>query len=712
MIIDDLPITDPASDILGRGEFVQNVSDFILNYATINSNCMVIGLEGDWGDGKNSVFNLLRNNIEGKGNIAKVGVFNSWLTLNENVLLLEFMQILLELLKDVHGVQDGDKYVKDLVDDCKNYTKKFIQFLNPSVSLAVKGAGIALKPEWNKIFSNTLTVQKERVKKRILQRLSDKRIVLFIDDIDRLNDEDILLVMQLVKNIADFPNVIYVLAYDRAVVERALDHHNKGNGGKFLDKIVQVPVTLPNVSDDILRVYFMDSLQNIFDVLGSDVDTQHIQVLYDKGVSLYINNIRQCKRVINAFYVKWLIVKDFCDAGDMLGIIALDLFEPDVYQYLLHNKHRFYGNLVESVGRYDKVNDEKTWSDIEELICCNASAVKHIIGSMFPRFGGKVDVPKDDYTIKRIAYEQNFYYYMTLKLAADDVIYDNVKKLFYEADEMNFIKTVQGWQHDGKIANVWDKLITVIINSNQDELQDRYQMLFHVISAVDGLKNTGLHHTAYNVCVTILHEMYDDEYGKLNFPSAKGKEIYNIFEDKKISLDILKILIDWIGSGYSLTPDDSMEVVEKYADEEVVKSCREIFLQRILQGFADRSIFKTAFLKTILHYLCLARGDSLKNELHNFQSMDDLMKVLSCALPKYSSKPSVKIAVNRWLWELIPSEKYSKWCMETVKNDGFTSMTRNAVIYLARAKGEDLFAQGILVEEAVIREYYGKLVNI
>ena len=133
-------------------------------------------------------------------------------------------------------------------------------------------------------------------------------------------------------------------------------------------------------------------------------------------------------------------------------------------------------------------------------------------------------MPKDNYTIKRIAYEQNFYYYMTLKLAADDVIYDNVKKLFYEADEMNFIKTVQGWQHDGKIANVWDKLITVIINSNQDELQDRYQMLFHVISAVDGLKNIGLHHTAYNVCVTILHEMYDDEYGKLNFLRRREKK--------------------------------------------------------------------------------------------------------------------------------------------------------------------------------------------
>lgn len=712
MLIDDLPITKAASDILGRDEFVKNVSALILNYASTNTNCLVIGLEGDWGDGKTSVFNLIRNNLEDHEHIAQVGVFNAWLSLNENALLVEFMQTILNLLKDVHGVQDGDKYVKGLVDDGKNYIKKIIQYINPSLSMKIQGGGIALNPNWNMIFSESLAVQKEKVKNRLLQRLSDKRIVLFIDDIDRLNDEDILLVMQLVKNIADFPNVIYVLAYDRAVVEKALDHHNKGNGSKFLDKIVQVPVALPNVSDDILRVYFMDSLQNIFDALGSDVDNQHIQVVYDKGVSPYINNIRQCKRVINTFYVKWLISKDFCDAGDMLGIVVLELFEPDVYQYLLHNKHRFYDSLVESVGQHDKENDVKTWADIEAKVSSNASAVKNVLGCMFPRLGDKLHVPKDDHTIKRIAHEQNFYYYMTLKLGSDDVLYDDVKKLFYEADEANFIKALKGWQNDGKIANVWDKLITLINNSDRDELQYKYQMLFHVISAVDGLKNDGLQYTAYNVCISILHAMYDERPGKLHFSAEKGKEIYNIFKDERNSLDILKIMMDWIGSGYSLTPDDSMEFAEKYADEEVVKSCREIFLQRILQGFADRSIFKTALLETILHYLCLARGDSLKNELHKFQSVDDLMKVLNCALLEYASKPSVKIAVYKWLWELIPEKKYSKWCMEIIKKDGFTSMTRNAVIYLARANGEDLFANGTLVEEAVIREYYGKLVNI
>ena len=67
---------------------------------------------------------------------------------------------------------------------------------------------------------------------QIIKKLKDEKIkiIVSIDDIDRLSDEEIVAVFQLVKSLADFPNTIYVLAFDYDVVVRALGKVQHGDG--------------------------------------------------------------------------------------------------------------------------------------------------------------------------------------------------------------------------------------------------------------------------------------------------------------------------------------------------------------------------------------------------------------------------------------------------------------------------------------------------
>jgi predicted KAP-like P-loop ATPase len=84
-----------------------------------------------------------------------------------------------------------------------------------------------------------------------LSKLTDP-IVVVIDDIDRLTAREIRDMLGLVRLTAHFPKIIYLLAFDRAKVERALDQDGLEGGRNYLDKIVELSFDLPATSPHAL----------------------------------------------------------------------------------------------------------------------------------------------------------------------------------------------------------------------------------------------------------------------------------------------------------------------------------------------------------------------------------------------------------------------------------------------------------------------------
>lgn len=94
-------------------------------------------------------------------------------------------------------------------------------------------------------------------------REANKKILIVIDDIDRLTNSQIRDIFQLVKQVADFPNVIYILAMDREIVRSALSEVHNIDGNECLEKIIQIPFEIPELRRTKLHEIFFAKLDQI-----------------------------------------------------------------------------------------------------------------------------------------------------------------------------------------------------------------------------------------------------------------------------------------------------------------------------------------------------------------------------------------------------------------------------------------------------------------
>ena len=105
----------------------------------------------------------------------------------------------------------------------------------------------------------------EKLRAVLEERLSelDRPLVVFVDDIDRLEPEQIRMLIRQVKANANLPNIVFVLIFQPSIVERALDQVANGDGRAFLEKIVQVNFELPAVSVSIVHRIFEEELSQL-----------------------------------------------------------------------------------------------------------------------------------------------------------------------------------------------------------------------------------------------------------------------------------------------------------------------------------------------------------------------------------------------------------------------------------------------------------------
>ena len=148
----------------------------------------------------------------------------------------------------------------------------------------------------------------EELRGRVVHHLkrSDKRIVVLVDDIDRLDKQETHILFRIVKACADFPNFCYVLAFDDAAVARAVgERYGAGDltsGHAFLEKIIQVPLKLPArprkicagcVSEQVDQVREMTAMK-----LTADQAREFV-MSFDRGVEIRLTTPRAVKRFTN-----------------------------------------------------------------------------------------------------------------------------------------------------------------------------------------------------------------------------------------------------------------------------------------------------------------------------------------------------------------------------------------------------------------------------
>lgn len=316
----DRPIERQEDDKLSRWPLVEGLGKILLAQPSPPSS-FVVALNAPWGAGKTSFLNLLEWHLSDADNAPIVVRFNPWLYNSIEQLVGMFFGHLAAALE----TKNPGYYGKEI--------GKALRIIGGVVGAVpggeVFGAGMKGLGE---IFGRETSLEEAKVK--IGQKLTEfgNRVVIFIDDIDRLEPNTIRLLFKLIRLTADFDNTTYVLAFDRQVVELALT--DKGiSGHDYLEKIVQVPVDLPVPERTQIYDVLIAELRSISEALPVRAfDSNRWNHLFNAGFKDHFTTMRQVWRYTNSLKITLTPIACEVDLIDFLGIELIRVFHPDIYR--------------------------------------------------------------------------------------------------------------------------------------------------------------------------------------------------------------------------------------------------------------------------------------------------------------------------------------------------------------------------------------------
>lgn len=319
----DRALEDTAEDQFGFVGIAQRLAPSIIKAS--KGDGMVIGLEGRWGSGKTSLLNFLRTELVAaqEDGIHTITIA-PWLNGDTSSLvssLLEPMSAILKKQEEKLAVAESvqERAVKEkmaevgqLLRDYGPKTARKIASIAHVAGYLIPGGqivGDALEAGANAAeqllpAGSTPTELKQLISHK-MQELNVAFVVI-LDDLDRLEPEQAVEVVRLVRSVADFPRVAYLMCYDREVLAQALKTGLKvTDGDLFLQKIVQLTFSIPLPEPFDLRTQFFDEAKAIYaEVMGEDasgallndlkyaVDREGMGLSTPREVKLSLNSIR------------------------------------------------------------------------------------------------------------------------------------------------------------------------------------------------------------------------------------------------------------------------------------------------------------------------------------------------------------------------------------------------------------------------------------
>lgn len=467
IISPDLPITKLSEDKLNRAAFAQSLAKTISQYSLTSS--FTIGLYGEWGSGKTSLVNMILESLAGINNDIVILQFNPWLCSDSKQLITQFFKQMATAIKLKKTTSENawelvDQYA-DLFDAAS---------IIPVVGSILSAVGKTLAKEANeKVEHRSADLQES--KNQIIKKLKEEnvKIVVPIDDIDRLSDEEIVASFQLVKALADFPNTVYILAFDYDVVVHALGNVQHGNGKEYLEKIVQVPFEIPAPNIETIHDTLFSKLNSIIGDIPEDRWSKATWAeLFQFGLRKYIKSIRDVVRYTNVFTLKYELLKEETDPVDLLGLTALQVFEPSVYSKLPMYKDVLCGDGYRySIQRQKE--EEKRVRDTVSLILpntetsTNLEAARHILAILFPRtkaatdnsyFYGRTYSQREFLINNNIAAPECFDRYFALTLENTAIPTATIKELIFQLSETELNSAIVRLYEEGKVIRLLEEI--------------------------------------------------------------------------------------------------------------------------------------------------------------------------------------------------------------------------------------------------------------
>lgn len=414
----DIPLSSKEDDKLNIMSYENALREFIKN----TESPITIALQGEWGSGKTSLMNRMEEQLCEALDARMYGIWlNTWhyaLIKDRNEILPEIIQALISDIIKISENEHPEK-LKKLISEVYNVGKKVLTGISKA---AVKTAVSQISEDAADDVSNSIfngdenkhfnlsdlktklsTLINKTIEKNKEKGISKDTFIFFIDDLDRVDPALAVNILELMKNIFDIDNCIFVLAIDYDVVVKGLKSKfgeltdkNEREFRSFFDKIIQLPFRMPlnaYVIDDFIKEMLLSV--NIISKEEAE-NTQFIKSIASFTTLSIGTNPRSIKRLINTLSFVNLLIKsqnnlqktehEICTYEKQLiySVICLQTGFPGVYNLLADNSEIESWNFDFATKhkipyreeKYYKHNFSNNWQEILYAYCNKSPFLK------------------------------------------------------------------------------------------------------------------------------------------------------------------------------------------------------------------------------------------------------------------------------------------------------------------------------------------------
>lgn len=395
----DEPITNPQDDRLDFGSKVQNVIDILYAPNMAVNKSYSIGVVGEWGKGKTSFMNLVKYELKKGEN-------------NKRWIIVEF---------NPHRSATAGDIQRDFLNAFSYELGKFYSGFSHLFSRYIRALSLNGSPSYVKLFTNIFSYTRNELREKIRNviKRNDYNIVVFIDDFDRLNRDEIIEVFKLIDLNASFPNTFFITGYDDKYVNRLLEGDTYAN--KYFNRRIRLTIRKEKITHAFWhlckRINFDD--KNLNTQRDRD-NSNNLKSTFEKAIKDNFSNLREVKKYVNMLksipYDTWEQV-DIFDMG-ILMILRYKYF--DIYIDVMYGN-----NLTPQKGKNSK---ESIFVQKREKTDKYSANVKNLINLLFPlttSTQGNVilsKIQKTDPEHKKIIWVKQFNKYFVLDYKAPSII--------------------------------------------------------------------------------------------------------------------------------------------------------------------------------------------------------------------------------------------------------------------------------------------------
>lgn len=373
--VTDMPVNTVEGDAFKIKKYVVGLSEFIQDCNTP----MTISIQGDWGSGKTSMMNMLQSIMQDK-KIQTVW-FNTWQFSQFNLgnnLVFAMLNVLIDSLAEKDDI--AKKNIKTIMTSvAKGALAAGLSFATGGLANGKDVLDVASEKIADSDYAKEIMALKDSFEDLVAKRLKalqKDRVVIFVDDLDRLQPAKAVELLEVLKLFLDCKNCVFILAVDYEIVtlgvrEKYGDSVTEEKGRSFFDKIIQLPFKMP-VSNYDINNYVFKTLKG----MRMSVEEKHIgQYVELIGCSIGYNP-RAMKRLFNIYQLLDNICKkEYSSIKNMearerilFGTICMQMKYECLYKYLVRNISFVTSKMLQELADDKKLDVIKNNQEFMELI--------------------------------------------------------------------------------------------------------------------------------------------------------------------------------------------------------------------------------------------------------------------------------------------------------------------------------------------------------